>query len=418
MTNTINLNITSETGNLESVIIHTPGPEVELMSPETTERALYSDILNLSVACREFSQFRQILQLYAHTLEVSELLAQTLSTREQRFHILNLLGEPVLIKEMEDELLACTAEQLARMLIEGIPINPNNLTNFLHHERFVLGPLHNFFFMRDSAFVIGSKAFPSLMAKRVRMRESIIMRHIFTNHPMIEGDIITPLITGMNTRNISFEGGDILVVSRNILIAGIGQRTTPQGIDFIAGNLKADPQKQYILVQELPPSPESFIHLDMVFTLLDSHLCMVYKPVILNNSYFKTVLITIDNGEIVSIEYVSDLISALHSLGHEMEPVICGGKTDAMMQEREQWQSGSNFLALAPGKIISYDRNHKTLEELNKNGFEIIKSKDVIKGLKKPDDHRQAVITFEGSELSRGGGGPRCMTMPLCRKSI
>ena len=102
----------------------------------------------------------------------------------------------------------------------------------------------------------------------------------------------------------------------------------------------------------------------------------------------------------------------------DMKTITCGGKTDLWVQEREQWHSGANFFAFAPGKVIGYERNIHTLNELNKNGFDIITARDVIAGKKSPDDYSRCVITIAGSELARGGGGARCMTMPIRRKEV
>ena len=126
-------------------------------------------------------------------------------------------------------------------------------------------------------------------------------------------------------------------------------------------------------------------------------------------------MITIDNGKISKIKSVNNIIEALKTLGMNVEPVICGGDADDWDQEREQWHSGANFLAFAPGKVLSYARNVHTLEELNKHGFEIITAHDVISDKVNLDDFKRCVVTLEGSELPRGGGGPRCMTMPLRR---
>jgi arginine deiminase len=165
----------------------------------------------------------------------------------------------------------------------------------------------------------------------------------------------------------------------------------------------------------LPEAPESFIHLDMVFTFLDSNTAMVYKPLIINSNPYKTVHIQIENGRVIKISQTNNIPTALKKLGMEIEPVICGGKADDWDQEREQWHSGANFLAIAPGKVLSYARNINTLEELNKKGFEIVPAEDVINGKIDLERVGKCVVTLDGSELPRGGGGPRCMTMPLRR---
>jgi len=203
------------------------------------------------------------------------------------------------------------------------------------------------------------------------------------------------------------------------LIIGLSARTTAQGIDRILECLRSKEQIKHVLVQELPQKPESFIHLDMVFTFLDRDQCMIYEPVIMNANRFMTIHIELENGAVKSITEEKNLLTALQKLGIDLEPVPCGGNTgDSYIQEREQWHSGANFFAFAPGKIIGYERNVYTIEALNNHGFEIIKASEVIDGAKNPEDYTKCVVTIEGSELSRGGGGARCMTMPVSRDSL
>ena len=156
----------------------------------------------------------------------------------------------------------------------------------------------------------------------------------------------------------------------------------------------------------------------MVFTLLDRDKCMVFEPLILGDNQYQTVHITIDNGKVSKIKTVQNIPAALKKLGMELEPITCGGEADEWNQEREQWHSGANFFSLEPGKVLSYARNVHTLEELNKNGFEIIPAWDIINGKKDLSKTGQCVVTIDGSELPRGGGGARCMTMPLRRQSV
>jgi arginine deiminase len=212
------------------------------------------------------------------------------------------------------------------------------------------------------------------------------------------------------------EGGDVLIVNEDILLIGNGTRTSSQAIDSLIANLCTNKSgRKHIIVQQLPHSPESFIHLDMIFTLLDTNIAMVYKPLILENNPYKTVHIQIDNGKVSKISTVTNIITALKNLDVDIRPIICGGNADEWEQEREQWHSGANFLSIAPGKVMSYARNVHTLEELSKNGFEITSAWDVINDKYDLNSSGKCVITIDGSELPRGGGGATCMTMPLRR---
>jgi arginine deiminase len=154
-----------------------------------------------------------------------------------------------------------------------------------------------------------------------------------------------------------------------------------------------------------------------VFTFLSRNECMVYEPVIMQPNRFKTIHITIDNRK-VSIREEKNILDSLSGLGIDLKPIHCGGRADPWTQEREQWHSGANFFAIGPGKIIGYNRNVATIQELNNNGYEVIAAQDVIDEKISLTDHEKYVVTIDGSELSRGGGGARCMTMPVRRKEV
>lgn len=412
----ITLNIQSEVGKLEAVLIHYPGPEVENMTPKYAERALYSDILNLSIAQREYAQLQGVLQKTSTVVEVAQLLEKVLENHEMKLSLLQKVCAAEQAEDYLNFLLEMTPQQTAKVLIEGLPLQIKSLTDFLKDEYYALKPLYNFYFTRDPAAVIGNNALVCKMANAVRVRESLIMNAIFESGLFFEGNPINMYDVSQNNPAVKIEGGDILVLRDDILLAGSGVRTSPEAIDLLIQQLcKNDPAKKHIIVQQLPDSPESFIHLDMVFTMLDTNTAMVYRPLILGNTPYRTVHIQIDNGKVTKISSVANIPTALRKLGMEIEPIVCGGKSDDWDQEREQWHSGANFLALAPGKVISYARNIHTLEELNKNGYEIVSAWDIINDKYDINAESKCVITLEGSELPRGGGGPRCMTMPLKR---
>lgn len=414
------VNVQSEIGRLEGVILHAPGPEVENMTPDTAQRALYSDILNLSIARREYEQLYGVLKSYTKVYEVKELLENVLEDRHSRERLLGKICISENTTGYFDQLVSMKREELATRLITGVPARKNTLTEYLSDDYYALAPLYNFYFTRDASVSIGNNVIICRMANKVREREALIMESIFKHSGNFEAGIINMNELKSAEQGICMEGGDVLIARDDILLVGNGVRTSTVAIDELTANLckRRLPGKQHIIVQELPSSPESFIHLDMVFTLLDRDKCMVFEPVIMNNSRYRTVLITIDNGKVAKISQTKSLPHALSGLGMDLETIVCGGREDVWNQEREQWHSGANFFALEPGKVLSYARNVHTLEELAKHGFEPLAAREVISGSKKIADFRRCVVTIEGSELPRGGGGARCMTMPVRRTKV
>ena len=389
------------------------------MTPNNVQRALYSDILNLSIAQKEYEQLSGVLSKVAKVYEVQGLLEKVLEQPAARVELLQRICKTEDVMSYFDELVSMTSKELARVLIEGLPARINTLTAYFRNEYYALYPLYNFYFTRDAAVTIGNQALICHMANKVRQRESFIMDAIYRNSGVFECRTIDANL--VDSPQVIMEGGDILVAREDILIIGNGVRTTPQGIDFMIERLRSNcPRGRYnVIVQQLPSEPESFIHLDMVFTLLDTDKCMVFKPLITQANQYQTVHITIDDGVVTSIRPVSGILSALKKLGMDLKPIVCGG-SDEWDQEREQWHSGANFFAFAPGKVISYARNVHTLEELSKNGFDVVKASDFIAGQVENiiGGETPCVVTIDGSELPRGGGGARCMTMPLSRRGI
>ena len=383
---------------------------------------MYSDILNLSIAQKEYEQLYGTLSKVAQVYEVSDLLVKVLDDEKSREELIRRICVSEEVISYYETLMQMPSRELCRVLIEGLPARIDSLTSYFRNEYYAIYPLYNFYFTRDAAVTIGNNALICRMANKVRMRESLIMNAIYRHSGAFECNVVDANEQRARASSVIMEGGDILIAREDILVIGNGVRTTSQGIDFIVDRICSNyPCGRYnVLVQQLPSEPESFIHLDMAFTLLDRDKCMVFKPLIMQSNQYQTVHIVIEDGNVLSIRPVAGLLPALKSLGMDLKPVVCGGADD-WDQEREQWHSGANFFSFAPGKVLTYARNVHTLEELDANGFEIVSASDFMSGRRDDlvsDPSKLCAVALNGSELPRGGGGARCMTMPLSRQKI
>lgn len=392
------IDVSSEIGHLEGVILHRPGIEIEKMVPNTIEECLYSDLLNLNIATKEYSYFEKVLSKWTKTYQIMDLLSEILKDQNVKLKLVNEILEREEKTHLAEELLYLEAKELARVLIEG--------------WKEELSPLCNFLYTRDASSTLYDNVLIHSMQFDVRVRESIIMNYVFKCYFNAK-----TLSTSTYSPKANTEGGDILVGNESTLLVGHGMRSNKKGIDYLVEHYSKIKPKFNILVQNLPHSPESFIHLDMVFTFLDKDKCMVYEPLIVKNEEgFEVTHIEIDNGKVTYHEK-PNFMKGLKDLGFNLEPVKCGGD-NRLYQDREQWHSGANFFCLGEGKIIGYSRNSHTINALNKAGFAVLNADDICNDKINMNDYKRFVVTIDAAELPRGGGGARCMTMPIKRSKV
>lgn len=401
--------VESEIGKLDYVILHAPGKEIEHMTPENAHKFLFSDILNYREALENYKDFEGTLRKVTNVLTFKDLLVDILKDREIKESLVDRICQRENLPYMAELLCSFDVEKLATTLIEGYD-------NKSLKERYIFPPIPNLFFMRDAAFTMYNNVMISKMATDVRDRETMLWTAIFQHSRIIDVEGINPINRYSMNGVGSVEGGDVEIARHDIILSGCGSRTSNEGVKALLEHLRSLGGVRHLITQQLPFEPESFIHLDMVFTFLDKDRCMAYKPVIMSDN-FKTIHYEVNGYEYTRVSEENNLVEALGKLGMTLEPIFCGGGDD-YFGPREQWHSGANFFAFAPGKVLGYARNYNTIEALNQNGFEVLKAADVASGKVSVDDYKRCVVAFEGNELSRGGGGARCMTMPLVRQSV
>jgi arginine deiminase len=411
------LNVTSEIGRLKRVIVHSPGPEVEAMTPKEAEADLYNDIIPLGAVRSEFDVLKAFLATVSEVSELRDLLAESIVDEANRYEFLETLARLCPVRSRMRELMDMGPSELARVVIEGLPALPGSLAGSLSPRGFSLRPLPNTYFMRDSAAVLRDWAIASATAYDVRLVESIVTRFIFKRHPAFLARGLLVDGPAERSRFFTIEGGDVVVLSPRILAVGISERTTADSVERLAAGAAGAFGEEMTVFAVLLPRERACIHLDMVFTAIDRDAALVYAPVVTGRGRARVVRIDASPGGSLRFSEEDGLLQGLWGAGIDLEPIPCGG-TDPLYQEREQWWSGANSFAFAPGQILVYSCNARTLDSLSASGFAVRRAEDFISGRERVEDLGRLAVRFDGIELARGGGGARCMTMPVEREDL
>ena len=404
---TSNIHVYSEIGKLKSVLLHEPGEEIENIVPEYLRRLLFDEIAYLNQAKKEHKQFAQVLKnegvkVYYLTDLMADILKDENVKRE--FLIEFLLEGKIEAGGLQEGLLEyfddMTPMEVIKKCISGIrkdeikQIKPKSLGDMLKNPYpFYLDPIPNLYFQRDPFATIGKGISLNVMHSITRNRETLFAKYIFNHHEDFKD---TPRWYNRDKTH-SIEGGDILVLSEKVLAIGVSQRTEPVAIEKIAKNIfKSKESFEVILAFDIPKE-RAYMHLDTVFTMVDYDQFTIYPGI---EGPLDVYSITKGNGESLNISYETDKLSSILKKHLSLPAVnlIRCGNGDFIAAGREQWSDGSNTLAISPGKVVCYDRNYVTNEALRKNNIE--------------------VLEFDSYELSRGRGGPRCMSMPLEREDL
>ena len=422
--------IESEIGRLRRVMLHRPGREIDRMVPSLMERLLFDDILYGDEAREEHDLFRGIFERAGvEVLEARDLLAEALAVDLARRELLGELEREYFVERRVIERLDdLDAAELADALICGLPTERSDLPPRPVETFFDLDPLPNYFFQRDPQAVIGDRVMISSMATEAREREPLIARTLFDHHPGLSpaarsfsldalhhgGKDVTGSSRAFPYPDI--EGGDVLVASPEVLLVGVSERTNRRGVEALAEAMRSEETTfRHLLLLELP-ARRSCMHLDTVFTLIDRGTCLAYLPVMLPGAPESAHAYYVDlTARELAFAVRSSPLEAMADLGLELEVVPCGGADDLIEQQREQWTDGANAFAIAPGVILLYQRNRRTLDELDRRGWRVLSELDVVEGREEVLGHGRTVVTLAGNELSRARGGPRCMTAPLLR---
>ena len=405
------IHVYSEIGKLKTVMLHRPGKELENLAPDILHRMLIDDIPYLKIAQEKHDAFAHVLrQQGIKVLYLEDLLAESLTDEKVRRAFLDQLLDESSIKKQDplhqlllNYLQELPTKEMVKTVIAGIRKSAiHNSTPSLADLAedldypFYLDPMPNVYFTRDQQAAIGSGMTINRMTFRARRRESLFMETILKNHPDFKNATIP--VWRDRYHHGRLEGGDELVLNNHVLAVGISQRTSATAITDLAHNLFGHSSYDTILAIKIPHN-HAMMHLDTVFTMINYDQFTVHPFILDKAGKIDIYVLQPDDHNGVKITEKNDLVQVLKENLHlsELDLIPTGGG-DPIAAPREQWNDGSNTLTIAPGEVVTYDRNYVSNDLLRKHGI--------------------IVHEIRSSELSRGRGGPRCMSCPLIREDL